>query len=309
MIVDVLDLKKHFGTTLAVDGVSFRFGSGQIFGFVGPNGAGKTTTMRILATLDEPTAGDAFVDGISVHQDPEQVRRLVGFVPDTLPETPDTTVDEYLDFYARAYGLRGAARTQAVTAIEEFTGLRNLRQKLVSTLSKGLKQRVSLGRALIHDPAVLILDEPAAGLDPRARVELRELLAVLAERQKAVLISSHILTELTEICHGVVIIECGKLVEFGTIAEVTQRRTTRQTLAIRCLAAATEVTRILLELPGVDSVRSVNGGLQVELDGGEEQAAALLAELCRRGCRVTEFRPVQANLETIFMKVTHGEVQ
>ena len=223
MKVRVENLRKHFGRTRAVDGISFEFDAGQIFGFVGPNGAGKTTTMRIMATLEEPTGGDAFVDGVSVTQYPEQVRRLVGFVPDALPAHGDTTVSEYLDFFARAYGLRAKARRGAVEAVEEFAGIGPIRGKLLKALSKGMKQRVSLARALIHDPSLLIMDEPAAGLDPRARIELRELLCALAGRGKTVFISSHILTELTEICHGVVIIERGRIVEQGAIGEVMAR--------------------------------------------------------------------------------------
>ncbi len=168
MDVKIVNLRRHFGKTKAVDDVSFEFSGGQIFGFVGPNGAGKTTTMRILATLDEPTAGNAFVNGVSVVDHPERARRHVGYMPDTLPAHRDVTVHEYLDFFARAYGVRGAKRRAVVESIEEFTNLVGIREKLLRALSKGMKQRVSLARAVVHDPPVLVLDEPAAGLDPRA---------------------------------------------------------------------------------------------------------------------------------------------
>ena len=207
MDVRIVNLKRYFGKTRAVDDISFEFTSGNVFGFVGPNGAGKTTTMRILATLDDPTEGNAYVNGVSLVDDPEKARRYVGFMPDTLPAHRDMTVHEYLDFFARAYDLRGAKRRTVVESIERFTNLEGIRDKFLLALSKGMKQRVSLARSIIHDPPVLILDEPAAGLDPRARVELRELLRVLADRGKAILISSHILTELAEICNGAVIIE------------------------------------------------------------------------------------------------------
>ena len=235
MKVQVKNLRKEFGRTVAVDDISFAFDSGHIFGFVGPNGAGKTTTMRIISTIEEPSAGDVLLNGISVCEEPELARRAVGYVPDTLPAHGDITVHEYLDFFARAYGLKGKKRTQAVEAIEEFTNVTGIRDKHLKALSKGMKQRVSLGRALVYDPDVLVLDEPAAGLDPRARVELRELLLVLAERRKAILISSHILTELTEICNGVVIIERGKILETGTIDEVLKKSAPRRTVAIRLL--------------------------------------------------------------------------
>ena len=224
MKVRVEGLTKRFGRTCAVDTISFGFDGGQIVGFVGPNGAGKTTTMRILATLDEPTAGDAFVDGRSVTQDAEAVRRITGFVPDEMPVYADTTVLEYLDFFARAFGLAGARRRAALEGVIEFASLGGLREKPLRALSRGMRQRVSLARALVHDPALLILDEPASGLDPRARVELRELLRLLAARGRTVFISSHILTELTEMCTSVVIIEKGRLIESGTLNEVSRRR-------------------------------------------------------------------------------------
>src|SRR5262249_11838272 len=204
MRINVVGLKRYFGRTRAVDGISFSFASGQIFGFVGPNGAGKSSTMRILATLDEPTSGDAYVDGISVTEDPEKARKLIGYVPDTLPGHRDISVHEYLDFFARAYGIKNPKRRQVVESIEEFTNLLGIRDKHLTALSKGMKTRVSVARALVHDPPVLVMDEPAAGLDPRARIELRELLKVLSGQGKAILISSHILTELAEICTGAV---------------------------------------------------------------------------------------------------------
>ena len=199
MQVNIIHLRKDFGATRAVDDISFSFSSGEIVGFVGPNGAGKTTTMKILATLDEPTDGDAKIDDISIVEMPEKARRLIGYVPDALPMHRDISVHEYLDFFARAYGLAGTQRTQVVENIEEFTNLTGIREKTLHALSKGMKQRVSLARALLHDPPVLVMDEPAAGLDPRGRVELRELLRVLSGQGKAILISSHILTELSEL--------------------------------------------------------------------------------------------------------------
>lgn len=176
MRVSVTHLKKYYGRTKAVDDISFSFTTGQIFGFVGPNGAGKTTTMRVLATLDEPTSGNAYIDGVSVLEYPEKARRMVGYVPDNLPTHRDMSVHEYLDFFGRAYGLKGNHRQQVIERIEEFTNLTGIREKFLVALSKGMKQRVSVARALLHDPPVLIMDEPAAGLDPRARIELRELL-------------------------------------------------------------------------------------------------------------------------------------
>ena len=308
MRVQIRELKRHFPSAKAVDGISFAFSSGDICGFVGPNGAGKTTTMRIMATLDDPTEGDVLLDGLSVVEHPEEARRLLGFVPDSLPEYADITVHEYLDFFARAYGLRGARRRSVVESIEEFTNVCGIREKLIKVLSKGMKQRVCVGRALIHDPQVLVLDEPAAGLDPRARIELRELLFLLAKRDKAIFISSHILSELTEICSSVVIIERGRLLENGSLAEITHRNHATRRLAVRVTGDPAPFARIAQELPCVKSVASVPNGFHLELSGDDAVLTQVLQELLRRGCPVCEYRLLQDNLEDVFMRVTKGDV-
>lgn len=313
MKVEVQNLKRHFGSTRAVDGISFRFGSGQIFGFVGPNGAGKTTAMRILATLDEPTDGDALLDGVSVVQEPERARRLIGFMPDNLPTHRDMTVHEYLDFFARAYGLRGERRRSMLEQVQQFTNLAGLREKTLRALSKGMKQRVSLARALIHDPPLLIMDEPAAGLDPRARVELRELLKVLAEQGKAILISSHILTELAEICDGAVIIERGRLLKAGTLEEIYHgdgaSETAQRVVALRSQGSKESLYAALLEMPKVDSARLDGEYVEAVVVGDEDDCCDLLAELLKRDFRILEFKQVRLGLEAVFMSVTEGEVQ
>ena len=309
MKVQVRGLVKTFGKTKAVNDVSFGFDSGHIFGFVGPNGAGKTTTMRIISTLEEPDHGDVYIDGVSVREQPEVARRLVGYVPDSLPAHNDVTVHEYLDFYARAYGLRGSARRDSVAAIEEFTNVTGILNKHLKALSKGMKQRVTLGRALVHDPAVLVLDEPAAGLDPRARVELRELLTILAEQKKAILISSHILTELTEICNGVVIIEKGNVLETGTIEDVLKKSSPKRAMLVRPLDKHADVLKELLQHPHVANAKESGKEIFVELEGEEENAAELLALLVGKGFPIAEFKQTKTNLEDIFMNVTKGGVQ
>ena len=221
--IELCNLHRHFGRLRAVDGVSFKAYPGQVMGFIGPNGAGKTTAMRILATLDVPTAGEAFINGYSVVDDPDKVRRIVGFMPDSFGKYANMDVVEYVDFFARAYGLSGDIRRDAVERVLVFTELRKLANKPIKTLSKGMSQRLALGRTLVHDPSVLVLDEPAAGLDPRARIELRGLIHVLAtDLHKTVLISSHILTELGEICDSAAIIEAGRLLASGTMTEINQ---------------------------------------------------------------------------------------
>jgi ABC-2 type transport system ATP-binding protein len=309
MEINVSNLKKYFGSTRAVDDITFRFGSGQIFGFVGPNGAGKSSTMRIIATLDEPTAGDVYLDAISVVEEPEKAHRLVGYVPDNLPTHSDISVHEYLDFFARAYQIKGLARRKVVESIEEFTNLTGIREKHLNALSKGMKNRVSVARALVHDPPVLIMDEPAAGLDPRARIELRELLKVLAGQGKAILISSHILTELAEICDGAVIIERGKILRAGTLEDITRQDTPHRTLSIRSLGRLDELHRYLLLRPGVEEVRASEDSLEVDYLGGDEEACDLLAAMVQDGYRILEFHPQRADLEQIFMNVTRGDVQ
>lgn len=309
MKLEVKDLRKEFGRTVAIDGISFSFEAGQVFGFIGPNGAGKTTTFRILASLEEPTSGDAFIDGYSVREYPEIVRQKIGFVPDALPTHSDMTVHEYLDFFARAYGLKGRKRVDAINSIEEFTNVKGIREKHLKALSKGMKQRVSLGRALIHDPPILIMDEPAAGLDPRARVELRELIAALAENGKAILISSHILTELTEICNGAVIIEKGRLLASGTTESLIRKHDPVRTLLIRPLDRVEEVHRAMLEMPRVRDVKLEGGIVRADVEGEDADLARVLSALCGAGFSILEFKPVQSNLEDIFMKITTGEVQ
>lgn len=309
MKVEIVNLKKHFGATHAVNDVSFSFGAGQVVGFVGPNGAGKTTTMRILATLDEPTSGDVLLDGVSVVEEPERARHLVGYVPDSLPTHRDMSVHDYLDFFARAYGLMGAQREQVVESVEEFTNLLGIRDKMLVALSKGMKQRVSLARALLHDPGVLVMDEPAAGLDPRARIELRELLRVLSGQGKAILISSHILTELAEICHAAVIIEHGKILMAGAISDLLSTNVERRTVLIRVLDRQAELYRDLLEMPGITTAQLQGADVAAEINGTDEACSDLLTALIGREYRVIEFKQQRANLEEIFMTVTKGVVQ
>jgi ABC-2 type transport system ATP-binding protein len=310
MEVRVTDLHKNYGRTQAVRGISFSFASGQIFGFIGPNGAGKSTTMRVLATLEEPTSGSATIDGVSVIEEPEKAHRLVGYVPDHLPSHRDITVHEYLDFFARAYGIQGEKRRKTVEGVEEFTNLMGIREKMLSALSKGMKNRVSIARAIVHDPPVLLMDEPAAGLDPRARIELRELLKVLAGQGKAILISSHILSELGEICTGAVIIERGRILRAGTLQQIiAESAETHRTVLLRPLNRVEELRKSLLETPGVEDARSQDGAIEADVLGGDQACAELLTRIVTAGFQVLEYRPRRVDLEHIFLSVTKGEVQ
>ena len=315
--LELRNLHRHFGKLKAVNDVSFLAWPGQVLGFIGPNGAGKTTAMRILATLDVPTAGDAFVCGYSVVDDPDKVRRILGFMPDSFGKYANMNVVEYLDFFARAYGFKRARRRDAVERVLVFTELRKLADKTILTLSKGMSQRLCLGRTLIHNPEVLVLDEPAAGLDPRARVELRELIHLLAtEMNKTVLISSHILTELGEICDSAAIIEAGRILASGTMEEVRslQRenhgRAADTKLTVRVVQGVEELQRWLLEQPFVSSVNaSTPQAVSFEFDGPEAAQHQLLKSMLERGTQVLEFHGKSESLEDAFMAITKGITQ
>ena len=328
-LLEVRHLSRHFGALKAVDDVSFSVDAGTILGFIGPNGAGKSTTMRILATLDVPTNGDVLLEGRSAVDHPDRARPLIGYMPDRYGTYDDMTVLEFLDFFARAYRLRGKEREARVGSVMEFTGLLPLKDKLTSELSKGMKQRVALGRTLLHDPKLLILDEPADGLDPRARIELRELLKALAAQGKAVLISSHILTELSEICDSCAIIEQGRLLATGPVHEILSRHagaTASSELVMRVWkgvegidAGLLRAQRLLLEQPLVAHV-SVDGHavrVRIELPVGsaptpgwvEEASARLLKTLIAADVPVSSFQARELDLEDAFMTVTQGKVQ
>lgn len=308
-MLEIDGLVRHFDRLKAVDDISFNVKRGQVFGFIGPNGAGKTTTMRILATLDLPQNGDCRIGGYSVVDDPEKVRLLTGFMPDYAGVYATTTVFEYLDFFARSSGLKGADRRNAVDGIIEFMGIGELRDRHVESLSKGLKQRVALGRAIVHDPQLLILDEPAANLDPRARIEFRTLIRELAADGKTVLLSSHILTELSEVCDAVAVIEKGKILATGTVQEIMTNLKQHRVLSVRFAGERDTAARFLLEQPGVLKLHDANDRLQFEFSGDDTEQAALLNRLVTAGFPVLEFSAEGAGLEDLFMKITAGKVQ
>jgi len=261
----------------------------------------------VIATLDEATAGDIFIDGISVIQYPEKIRKLVGFMPDFLPTHSDMTVDDYLDFFARAFGFKGSERIKLVKQIEEFTNLTGIREKYLNALSKGMKQRVSLARAIIHDPPVLILDEPAAGLDPIARIELRESLKVLAKKGKAIFISSHILSELAEMCDTVVIIEKGKILKAGSIQQISGEKS-QLSIMIRSTSDLQQILQALLKMPQVKDAKVMSDFVAAEIQGNEAESGKILTSLVKDGFEITEIRHIKTSLEEIFMNITKGEL-
>ena len=306
-------IRRQYGKTIAVDNLSFELKRGEIYAFVGPNGAGKSTTMRILGTLEEPDSGTAAIDGLSLIEHPEYARRHIGYMPDSLPSHYDITVHDYIDFFARVYGIRSPDRERRVDSIEEFCNLTGIREKQIRALSKGMKQRVSLARALIHDPKFLLMDEPAAGLDPRARIELRELIRVLADQGKTILISSHILSELSEICNSALIIEQGRLLRHGTLDEIVQQSASghnvrMQTLKIRSMEPQAQLLEFLSGLPNVDETRPIGNWVEVDLEMDDRIASELL-RLLVGNFSIVEFHAKQAGLEEVFMNVTEGMVQ
>jgi ABC-2 type transport system ATP-binding protein len=309
-LLEVRNLRRVFGKHVAVDDLSFEVGRGLIYGFIGPNGAGKTTTMRIVATLDLPDRGDAFVAGISVLADPRAVRRKIGFMSDQFVPYSNLDVGQFLDFFARAYGLRGEERRERVEGLATFCGLDDFITRPATGLSKGMGQRLHLAKTLLHDPELLILDEPTAGLDPHARIEFRELVKQLAARGKSVLVSSHILSELGEICDGVIIIEQGKRVAAGRIEDIAKSvRTHVRTLELKALGPIDVLEKFLMTEPDVKEVRAANGVVLCEYGGDDEALSAVMERAMARGLKIVGCRLLEADLEEIFLKTTRGKLQ
>ena len=307
-MIAVEGLTKMYGGRTALDHVSFEVPKGEIFGFVGPNGAGKTTTLRILAALLEPTAGRALVDGADVIEHPNLVHERLGYMPDFFGVYDQLTAGEYLDFYAACYRQPKARRKKIADDLLELVGLTDRRDQAVDTLSRGLKQRLCLARALVHDPAVLLLDEPASGLDPRARVEMREILKELQTMGKTIIISSHILPELTELCTMIGIIDQGRMRATGPVQEVIRQLTTGRRLRITVLGQKDEAAAVLKPLPAVHAVVTVNGAIEAHYDGDDAAAAGILQALTAAGIKVSGFSQLEGGLEDAFMKATSEDI-
>lgn len=309
-MIELVRLHRFFGKTKAVSDISFSVARGQVFGYIGPNGAGKTTSMRILSTLDLPTYGDARVDGFSVVNDPDRVRKRLGFMPDYFGTYPNVNCYEYLDFYARAYGLMGAERQRALRHTMSFTQLDRLADKPIRGLSKGMKQRLCLGRSMIHDPFVMILDEPAAGLDPRARIELREMIRQLATGEgKTILISSHILTELAEMSDVVGIIEKGELLATGSVDDIQRQAGGGREVVVRALSDLPKIAAWLRELDGISEVRIDDDAARFAHAGDRHDEAQILRAMIEARFEVASFGSEERSLEDVFMNVTKGIVQ
>jgi ABC-2 type transport system ATP-binding protein len=307
----IAGLTKRFGSLTAVDNLSLCIGPGEIFGFIGPNGAGKSTTMKILACLLRPDEGTAMVGGFDVTKDGQQIRRILGYMPDFLGVYDDLTVDEYLQFFAAAFKIPRARRRAVIDSVLELTDLREKKRAMVDSLSRGMQQRLGIARVLIHEPKVLLLDEPASGLDPRARIEMRSLIQELGRMGKSIMVSSHILSELAEMATSIGIIERGKLLYSGSIADAYAKVRGGERIAIRFEPPSTpeQAEGIVLRDARVVSAIRDNGQLTVELVPEQPSHHFLLELLITSGLRIASFTPHQIKLEDAFLKLTKGALQ
>jgi ABC-2 type transport system ATP-binding protein len=304
LAVETRGLTRRYGKLLAVDGINLQVPAGALYGLIGPNGAGKTTTLRMLAGLLEPTEGEIVIAGQVANHDWRMLRRQIGYMPDFFGVYEDMLVWEYLDFFGRCHNLPAARRQQVIDELLELVDLTGKREAYVQTLSRGMRQRLCLAHALVHDPQVLLLDEPASGLDPRARVEMRELLRELGSMGKTVIVSSHILSELAELCDSVGIIEKGRLVASGPVPQITRLVHEGRTLRIQVLADLETAEAALRGWRGVGSIFAAGDVLEVEFLGDDEAAADLLAALVSQGVRIASFSQTTSDLEEIFLRLT-----
>lgn len=305
-VVSVNNLQVSYGKVHAVRGISFEIPKGEVFGFIGPNGAGKSSTIRVLATLQKQFQGTVRVNGIEVRDDPDRVREMIGFMPDFFGVYEDLTSREYLHFFAAAYRLPKDRRESVVADVLELTDLTHKIDSPVDSLSRGMKQRLALARVLLHDPDLLLLDEPASGLDPRARIEVRELLKAMQEMGKTILISSHILHELAQLCTRIGIIEAGQLVAEGSLNDIFAQLSLKRVVHVQAVKPSAELMDDVLKIPGIESAELQTDRIAIRLREDELAVEDLHSELVGLGCRIRMFQPEAMDMETAFMKLTEG---
>jgi ABC-2 type transport system ATP-binding protein len=305
-MIETIDLTKKYGDFFALESLTLKLEQGDLFGFIGPNGAGKTTTIRILSTLLSPTWGEAYVCGHSIYTHPREIRRAIGYMPDIFGVYDDMRVIEYLEFFAAAYRIDGPKRRQVAERSLELVDLVAKRDELVTSLSRGMTQRLGLARVLLHDPQVLLLDEPASGLDPRARIEMRNLLKRLQGMGKTILVSSHILPELADICNRVGIIEYGRLLACGNVQDLLAQVRGRPTVRIRVTGSPAAAAKALERCPEAAAVTVKDGEVVVALAAGIPDGSALAARLVTDGHGLVSLREQEVNLETAFLELTRG---
>jgi len=309
VVIKTVNLTKRYGTLVALSNLNLEIEEGDCFGFIGPNGAGKSTTIKILAALLQPTWGEARVCDYVVGYQSRQIRLLIGYVPDYFGAYEDMVVQEYLEFFAAAYGINGLARNKIVNDVLELTDMAYKRDAPVDGLSRGMKQRLSVGRVLLHDPKVLLLDEPAGNLDPRARIEMRELLKELQRRDKTILISSHILPELADLCNKVGVIEQGELLYSGPVSEIVKRAKTGTLLHVAVAENQEAAAALLSQDPSVLNIAGNNAHLEISLKEGITDYSFIPHMLIEAGYKLTMLKEEEVNLETAFMRLTKGMVQ
>jgi ABC-2 type transport system ATP-binding protein len=309
VIVQTINLTKRYGKLVALNNLHLDIEEGECFGYIGPNGAGNTTTIRILSTLLQPTWGEARVCGHVVGYESRRIRPLIGYVPDFFGAYEDMVVQEYLEFFASAYDIVGKKRAQIVGDVLELTDLTFKRDALVDSLSRGMKQRLSIARVLLHDPKLLLLDEPASGLDPRARIEIRELLKELHRMGKTIIISSHILPELADLCTSIGILEQGELVFHGSVREAVRRAVVGTVVHVVTPDDQEKARQVLAALPHVSDVQITNGAVVVNLDAETTDFSFIAEALLANKLRIHEIKQEEVNLETAFMRLTKGIVQ
>jgi len=305
-VIKTQELTKVYGDIRAVDNLTLELREGDVFGYIGPNGSGKTTTMRILATLLQPTWGEAYVCDYSIYTHPKEIRRLIGYMPDFFGVYDDMKVVEYLEFFAAAYRIKGAARRKVCEEMLALVDLGYKRDALVTSLSRGMTQRLGLARVLLHDPQVLLLDEPASGLDPRARIEIRTLLKELRARGKTIMVSSHILPELADVCNKIGIIERGVLLVSADVSEVMRRVRRQPVVQVGVVADPDGAAKLMAQHPAVEKIDPRDGHLLVTLREGTLDFSDLPTLLVQAGYKLTLFKEDEINLETAFMALTKG---
>jgi ABC-2 type transport system ATP-binding protein len=306
VMVKTIKLRKEYKDLIAVDDVDLELEQGDIFGLIGPNGAGKTTAIKMLATLLKPTSGSAYIDGFDVFRSPEKVRGIIGYMPDFFGVYDDLKVWEYLDFFAAAYKIPKRQRMGLIEDVLELTDLDAKRDSYVRDLSRGMKQRTCVAKTLIHDPKVLLLDEPASGLDPRARLEIREILKELGNMGKTILVSSNILPELADFCDKIGIIESGKLLVSGNVEDILSQLGTGSVLEIEVHAGIERAKEILEQRPDVEDIDVKGNTLKVQYTGSREDIHNILTELVSEQVEVSSFHEATLDLEDAFLKLTKG---
>jgi len=307
-MIEIKGLTKKYGQFTALDDLNLTLDEGTVFGFVGANGAGKSTTFLIVSTLLQPTSGDVFINGVSVRENPAEIRKLIGYMPDFFGVYDQLKADEYLDFYGASYGIPEEERKKLIPQLLELVNLSHKRNSYVDLLSRGMKQRLCLARCLIHDPKVLILDEPASGLDPRARIEMRDILKTLKSMGKTILISSHILPELAEMCDEIGVIDNGKLIAHGSVAEIQKKLQGEKTITVRLAAKTTEAVSFFEEQPFVASIEELEGdeGISFIYRGEEAEQIDMLKRAILNDLPIVSFMEHVTNLEDVFMEITKG---